>query len=328
MNAASRGSVLILVAGISAMLMSMTFAFIMQVRTHSEDSRLFTQEVQARAMLTAALQYIQETSRLGWDDPAASGTFVDDVEHEDAFGWIDVRDGKAGPRVRDGRFPTGTGSHDALGNGEYFPWAGGKAARCPMYRMARPPFAIKATTVANPIRTDDLGLPWKDMVNYTVPDPQPVGSWNEFVTADRTPDPATDGRSWFRVYRKSITALDPDSPSTYTGPAVFVITCGAGASHGFRDWAEVVTAGAVDRFGSQAEFEEIRRTETVYWFEAEWNPAVDAHRFYHYMWGWCYLQSQADHVGTPIYNGWYGYSHWPGGTFSYIQRLFSEPTNW
>jgi hypothetical protein len=328
MNSRLCGSALVLVAGIAAMLMSMSFAFLVQVRSHAEDSRLFLQEVQARAMLTAGLMYIQETSRLGWDDPAPSGDFADDVEHEEAFGWIDVRDGKAGPRFRDGRFPTGTGSHDALGNGDCFPWGGGKAARCPMYRMRRPPFAIKATTVANPVRTDDLGLPWKDLVNFTVPDPQPLGSSAEFITADRTPDPSTDGRSWFRVYRKSIVSLDATNPGTYTSPAVFVVTCGAGASQGYRDWAEVVSAGAVDRFGSQADFEEIRRTETIYWFETEWSPAVDAHRFYHNSWGWCYQLSQADHVSLYTYNGWYGYSHWPGGTFLYLQRLYSEPTNW
>ncbi|HYE04344.1 MAG TPA: hypothetical protein VEL07_02380 [Planctomycetota bacterium] len=323
-----RGSILIIAAGIAAIVAALALACVSRVRADAEEVHAFLQDVQSRVMLTAALQYVQETARLGWDDPAPSGRFADDFEHEEAFGWIDVRDGQAGPRLRDGRWPAGIALSDGLGNGPAFPAAGGRAARCPMHPLRRPPFAVRPATVGNAIRSDDLSLAWKDLVGYQRPDPERIGTWSEFIAGDRRPDPAMEGRAWFRVRRHRIVATDSDDPTTWTSPARFLITCGAGASLGYRDWDEVVADGATAIFGSRDVFDDIRRHESIQWYEAEWSPAVDAHRFYRHMWQSCYRMTNIDAVSRPTYNGWYGFSHWQGGTFAYIQRIFAEPSEW
>ncbi len=86
-----RGTVLIVVAGLSALLASSALIFLISVRGDVEDMNLLQREAQARIMLTAACNYIQEASRLGWEPAASTST-----EHTEAFGWIDVRDGAWG----------------------------------------------------------------------------------------------------------------------------------------------------------------------------------------------------------------------------------------
>src|SRR4051812_49619291 len=109
-----RGSILIVVSGLSAILAVLAFGFLTRMRMDGEESSAMVAETQARIMLYAALSYVQEGSRLGWDDPATP-------EHEEAYGWVDVRDGRVGPCGRHGE-PLGT-----AGGG--FP-AVGTAARC------------------------------------------------------------------------------------------------------------------------------------------------------------------------------------------------------
>ena len=82
--AARSGTVLIVVAGLSALLASMTIAFLIRQRSSAEESTQFEQDIQARIMLIAGCNYIQETSRIGYDDGV-------DPYHREAFGWVDVR---------------------------------------------------------------------------------------------------------------------------------------------------------------------------------------------------------------------------------------------
>ena len=77
-------------------------------------------QTQARVMLGGALSYIGETARLGWDDPATP-------EHEEAYGWIDVRDGSVGPRDHTGRALFQAEINPDLGKGERWPAIGSRS---------------------------------------------------------------------------------------------------------------------------------------------------------------------------------------------------------
>lgn len=64
-----RGALLIVVAGLLAILVALTTTFFLRVRNEASRSLLVEQAAQARLMLNAALQYLQEASRIGYGDP-------------------------------------------------------------------------------------------------------------------------------------------------------------------------------------------------------------------------------------------------------------------
>jgi hypothetical protein len=324
-----RGSILILIAGLASVLITMTLAFLMRMRSDLEESRRFVRDIQARTMLTAALMYLTETSRLGWEstDPTTPS-----ATHAETYGWIDVRDGSPGPRYRDG-MPVGGMLAD--GSGAAFPAAGGRAARCPMQVMERPPFAIRSTMVANPIDPDETKT-WRDRISYKNSDPRAVrdDDWAEFARGDRRPRSMSTALAWFRIYRKPIVDVvssDADDPGVRrSSPAVFVISCGAGASHGFRDWAEVVAAGEQDRFGSEPDFTALRADETILWYEAEWNPAVSQNIEFHYRYSGLAMPGTYEWEDINRAGGHNSWTQQFGGTFLYIRRLDQDqrPTIW
>ena len=87
------GTVLIIVAGLSALLASLALAFLARQRSSQQETIWFEQDIQARIMLTAACSYIAEGSRIGYDNLLGPN-------HIEAYGWIDVRDGSVGPNTR------------------------------------------------------------------------------------------------------------------------------------------------------------------------------------------------------------------------------------
>ena len=308
------GTVLIIVAGISALLMSVTVVYLINMRSDMEESEVVMREAQARIVLIAALNYLQEASRMGWDLPATP-------EHEEAFGWADVRDGSAGPKDRKGN-PLYT-----VGSG-IFPDIGGKAGRFPLYAMERPPYALKTTFTYNPAPMNPA-LAWKDLVNYKNADPQPVATlWDDFEQGRKTPRQESFGRSWFRIYR------DRNSGSTLVEPATFTITCGAGATNGYRTYAEAVTAGDAALFNfDPAYFGLLRTQERMLWFRTEWTAAVGGSgmgvRVQNGLWN-------LPEINQDSYKNIYGAGvdqHWwvnrnPVGSFLYIERLAQEPNDW
>lgn len=255
------GTVLIIVAGISALLMSLTLAYLMNMRADMEESELVVREAQARIVLIAGLQYIQEASRLGWDRKNTP-------EHEEAFGWVDVRDGRAGPRDKYGN-PLYT-----VGSGE-FPDIGGKAARFPLHMLEQPPFALTTNFTYNPAPRDAT-LTWQKLVNYDKADPQPAAkSWEKFRDGDPRVRLDSTGKSWFRVYREKNTATASAELSNYVEPATFTVTCGAGGTYGFRDYQEADDAEQEDLFNGDPQYFALLRTqERILWFRTEWSPAV------------------------------------------------------
>lgn len=257
-----RGTLLIVVAGISALLMSMALVYLVSMRSDMEESNLLVQEAQARLVLVAGLQYIQESSRLGWDNPATP-------EHEEAFGWTDVRDGSAGPKDRNGNplYQVGSGK---------FPDIGGTAARFPLYVMERPPFALSQTFTYNPLPMDPAKN-WAQLINYTTRDPQPAAeTWGEFSRGRTEPRQDSLGRSWMRIYRERDPAPDPSGqPRPPVEPATFTITCGAGPTEGFRSYDEALAAGQAGMFNNDRQyFNLLRSQEVILWFRTQWTSAV------------------------------------------------------
>jgi hypothetical protein len=309
------GTILIIVAGISALLLSLTLTFLVNMRSDVEESESLIREAQARLVLIAALQYLQESSRLGWDNPTTP-------EHEEAFGWSDVRDGSAGPKGKSG-LPL-----YAVGNNR-FPDIGGKAARFP-------PFAIRPTFAPNPAPLD-ASLPWADLVNYKKPDPYPAAiTWDDFAKGKPNVRQESQARSWFRIYRdKNVAGANPVEPATFT------ITCGAGATQGFRDFNEAMALGLGDLFNNDSSFfATLRSQERVLWFRTEWTSAVGGSamgvRMKDGYWEMPELNQGAYTSPNNIYKGtpleldkqqwWVNRS--PLGSFLWIQRLEKEPADW
>jgi hypothetical protein len=218
-----RGAILVIVAGLCALIAGLSIAFLSRMRGDAEETGEVMRETQARIMLLAGCDYILEAGRLGYDaDPSAA----DPTPHEEGFGWVDVRDGGIGPKDQNGAALFTAGRWPAVGT----------TAICPMHVMERPPYAIQMTATYNPVDTDTTKPVW-GMPYLRNPDPQPAisnqwpgtvtdANFAAFAQGDRRPRRQSQGLSWFRVHRER--------------PSVFVITCGAGASLGFKHWGEVV----------------------------------------------------------------------------------------
>jgi hypothetical protein len=144
-------------------------------------------------------------------------------------------------------------------------------------------------------------------------------STNDYVHGDPRPRTNSTGMSWFRVYR--------------SGPARFIITCGAGGTLGFRRWTDM-TASDQQQFGGDNRFwQSLRSQEIICWYEVEWSPAVGGATYQcldneqrpdHYQW----RPFNPVHESYP--NGHQSQTHARNmvGTFRYIQRLRNEPTIW
>lgn len=352
------GTILIMVAGLSALLASLALAFLVRQRSDAEESRITVQEVQARLMLSAACNYVQECSRIGWDrywdttvsrptdtndvfpGSSTSGSTVD--IHEETFGWLDVRDGTIGPKTQEGRVcfdATNLVFTDATGTRRPAWPAPDSIVLCPMQVWQAPPSATKLTACYNPINTDennqvngDYLWPW---LRY--PDPHPQGAttrdggfpspsdradaYAQFLNGNRTPRVQTVGKSWFRILRD--------------GPTTFVITCGAGGTHGYRSWSEVVDQGMSELFlNDPVFFNSLIQQEIRLWYRIEWS-ASSIELTYH--WDFHHRFRNTDtYMQWPMNasHGWMGGCRGPGhdrnfgGTIRWVQRLRQEPTYW
>jgi hypothetical protein len=363
MQTSRNGTVLIVVAGVSALLASLALTFLVRMRGDVEESEQLIRYAQAKLMLAAACNYVQEASRMGWSPysvnplkdpvsrrpPRISPDSATSSYHEEAFGWIDVRDGSTGPKNRRGQgtpdvdpanvWFSPAAEHDRRRPGGTRPgWPEvGSIARCPMYGMVRPPYAVQLTAAYNPMSTtsaDPNVFCYPLLIN---PDPQPVvaNGWRgaasaaavsgtnyaQFEAGDHTPLARTTGRSWFRVLRD--------------GPATFVLTCGGGASMGFRDWQEVEDLNQTALFGGdQQTFETAATSEVRLWYRIEWSAAV--------------METTYHNLEHEIIRNIEHYESWPAnssqswvfsrrtqtwaknpvGTIRWIQRLVTAPTYW
>jgi hypothetical protein len=441
---ARRGVILILVVGIAVLILTVTLSMVALVRADTRSVEPVVQDVQARAMLDAALCYVAECSRIGWEpfDRRAAGGAAPSLWWTETAGWNDVRNGRIGPiplRVSDGSTtwedPQDHAGHAQLVRGALVQtnpaWpAMGSVLRVPMHALERPPFAVQEA-MGNPVtwydsrsdvpstggwlldRSSGQHNAWLGVtgVNYTgaltsfnysdltqgpayqgyrvsgseynragklwrfahLPNPDPAppagATQTSFAQGQPTPQPASERRSWFRVYRERPADHNGDQTpwydtidlnggeavgSEYANGSVFVFTCGAGGTLGFRDWAEVVASvGASDAaalFGTRTAFEDLRRMETILWFRAEWTPLTGGNlgpdgaltrgtyngptgqrtpmTLQRYFWtdhsgwrSWNDHGKELEHIVTAPYPA-------PFGSFLWLQALDREPATW
>lgn len=321
------GTILIIVAGISALLASLTVTFLARMRADAEEMQLVMREAQARIMLMAACNWIQEASRVGWEPPGTPAT-----ANKETFGWIDVRDNKLGPKF----------AADNADDPSRFPLRSFK--RFPMYVMERPPFAIALTASYNPIRTPHSPdpVPFSDpafgMPYLRHPDPQPAvdngwdagvpdgstvtaAGFSEWQRGDQRARSSSLDLSWFRIWRES--------------GATFVVTCGAGGTKGFRAWTEMNADEQAEFSNDRTLFESLRAAEVRLWYRVEWSAAVmgmDYHMLDHS------LGRERDHYMVWPINASHSvagheyrtqtHARNMGGTIRWVQRLVNEPTHW
>lgn len=346
------GTILIIVAGISALLASLSITFLLRIREGAQASELLTRETQARFMLHAACAYVLECSRIGYGTSRQDATRGADASidgyvittsgalaHREAFGWIDVREsdgvGFAQPGLPGPRDQRGNRIVSVSGK---WPDVGGIVI-CPMQRWTRPPYAIAPLVAANPILSDPArqGDPRWGLPLLSNPDPMPAVAngwpsavtdrgWNDYVTGDARPTATSPNQAWFRVCRLSA--------------ATFVVTCGAGGTMGFKDWNEVTlpeaqrhpgAPGGPELFNNDASlFETLRTNELRTWYEIRWSAAVRPldFRYEEAMWWGTWLQNAFAYRTYPVngsqYTGWGRANRFnpnPMGTLSYIQRL-------
>jgi hypothetical protein len=337
-----RAAILVIVVGIAALSGSLALVFLLRMQQDVEDSSSLMREAQARTMVSAALQYIQETARMGWDrnNPARPGV------NDEAYGWIDVRDGSPGPK--DHWHEPLAAFDPVTGAGPVFPGVGGKAARCPMFVMERAPCAVEMTVNYNPISTDFPGpMPtvgadnealspyWRSLLSYANPEPRSVSpdfaSWR---AGDRRARLDSEGMSWFRCYRMTQAdcqqhrKMDGTIAPIHWSPAVFIITCGAGATRGYRDWDEIPAEDRAQFNDDPNLFNELRDQESILWYACEWHPSQanqpqrqfsednQGYNRAHYNVPW----NRADAARAMAFN--------LGGVFLWIERLSEAPVNW
>jgi hypothetical protein len=313
------GTILIIVAGLSALLASMALVFLARMRSDAEESQITIREAQAHIMLVAACNYIQEASRLGYDDEPGNPW------HKEAYGWIDVRDGTVGPKptalAPDAAESFAFGSDDS----SRFPLE--TPFRFPMEVMEIPPFAISLTAAPNPINpnTTNQGAPW--LVNE---DPVPVlslakgNSFEDFERGRPNIRPNSANMAWFRLYR-----LGGARTAAHHNPASFVVTCGAGGTRGYRTWSEVPPADRPYFADDPTYFESLAQNEVRLWYLVEWSPAIGGH---------IYHNTKNDRAGYDQYGAFainashdgrsQGHAKNFGGTMRFIQRLPTEPDHW
>ncbi len=327
-----RGTILIVVSGLCAVMASLAIVFMTRMRGDAEESTIIIAEAQARIMLMAACDYVLEGSRLGWDvaphDPADP--------HQEGFGWLDVRDGSAGPNDQAGTrlwspALVEDGDGDRAADRPAWP-APGSVARCPMPVLQRPPYAIQRTAAHNPVELDQLSADFA--LPYLLdPDPQPASpngwpgaidpaGFATHVAGDPRLRPASAGLAWFRCRRER--------------ESEFVVTAGAGASLGFRDWDEVVGMRATAQFPDRAAFDDLVARERRCWYRIAWSAAVGAPDYHwldnempghpmdhHYLHPLNYMQaspgrSVRSEIRTPNL----------AGTIRWIERLVGPPAQW
>ncbi len=329
----TQGVVIILVVGIVSLLAAVTLAFIVRARSAAEDNQVILRQTQARLMLYAGCSYILESGRIGWETDTydSSGNHLGSynlavfnpgvLNRDQAYGWVDVRDGSPGPKRK-----SADASYIGQGTG-IFPQIAGKAARFPMAVRQQPPFALKMDPNPNPLKgwgDPNFGIPL--LLNPSVqPQAMDPTTMNVDVQQFRYGNPSllsgTTGLAWFRIYRD--------------GPATFIITCGAGGTMGYKDWAEVLADTANNPaqtyfLNNNSLFDSLLAQEARLWYRIEWSPAighVEPWRMgingYFPNYALAGFQSTAgDRSSTPPS------ASNCAGTIQWVQRLRYAPTDW
>ncbi len=342
-----QGTILIITAGISALLASLALTFLLRMRSDVMESTFTVRDAQARIMLVAACHYIQEAARIGYDDSKTE-------YHKEAYGWIDVRDGAIGPKPSNASFDSsGQKPYGEMGysgdDDRHFPTQSVRVF--PMHAIQRPPYAISMNVAPNPIDPDppSNGTPW--LVNEDPTPPaeivaKPINQqFSEWKKGDFNPRPQSQGRSWFRLLR---CGPGPKAHLARYNAATFIVTCGAGASNGYRssDWPTMTTEERALFGNDKSYLAALEADEVRYWYLVEWSPAVGDN-----------MMNSLDNLSMPspisknptkTSAGSWSYPQYTSnqpnytlngfeqplkqrnfaGTISYVQRLVYEPPDW
>lgn len=196
---------------------------------------------------------------------------------------------------------------------------------------------------------------------------QPISDTHaEFLAGDPTPRQGSTNRAWFRVYREPAVTHDGSGEWFDTVPIagqnVFIITCGAGATRGFRTFQEAddhfTAIGEANPYPNEGFFQRLRARERILWYRAEWSAfignAVDSReKFMATSLGGDLANQGSGHgspndftnmlVQRPFHRDIQGGEQWGeelaewefnqgpplnfSGTFKWIERLPSEPTD-
>jgi len=359
---ARRGTILIIVAGLSALLASLALAFLVHMRSDVEEATELVNEVQAHLMLLAGCNFIQEGSRLGYDTnppPINAGTSTSSFLHDEGYGWVDVRDGSVGPKDQLGQpvqskmylppplvspVPTTTSCMTWMDITNITDPTVRPAFRAPMYVENRPPFAIQQTVARNPISTL-AGDPNYGMPLMLKPDPYPVADpttatfRSDYISGDIGPNAQFYVGSWFRVFRES--------------PSTFIVTCGSGETRGWSSWTELTggisTAGKIRTgmvSGAQSAIEQayfnndstlfanLQNTEIKLWYRVEWSAAIHSADYqnvsnnYNQMDEYVWRGLNSNQEGTGMGGRSQPHDTNMVGTIKWVQRLIAPPTNW
>ena len=339
-----RASVLVIIAGVLAMLSVLSVAFLMRMRQDAQESDLVIHLAQCRLMLHSGMQFVQESSRLGYATAADPSV--------EAWGWIDVRNGAIGPRDNNSAPLYTAGSWPAPGS----------VKRAPMHLVKRPPFAVvphmypnriptETDSAVDPQYVDRFGVPL-----LSKPDPLPafdpaLGAYTgsaaqrqSWALGDLQPVDGSLGLAWFRIYRE--TGSEPDRPAKAgAAGATFVITVGSGSTQGFKDWAEVTAGGAGAQFDdSPSMFASLAAAEIRQWYRVEWSAAVGGGEMrslgQHIQETKNWKGGRNNHARSPLNTSRSRNKESGGetfssaeprnyvGTISYIQRLETPPSAW
>ncbi|MBA3684807.1 MAG: hypothetical protein H0W72_06145 [Planctomycetes bacterium] len=275
-----RGSLLIIVSGMCAVLASLAIAFLSRARSDIDEAALAVREAQSRIMLSAACCYILEAAPAATHDPVSTSFFP-------GFGAL-------GSNARlIGRFPMHALTlppHAVSAKRVYRPYDGWR----PYDPYFLPAFRRDPTvyqTVANPLfdASSSISPSNPDVVVASEARPAIPVTYNHSGAAPTSiavPTTRTMNMAWFRVYypgdsstpatvphgyRQGQVAYKFDgSEQTLAAKARFIVTCGSGASLGFRDWAEIGTADRALFGNDPATFATILAGETRLWFAIEW----------------------------------------------------------
>jgi hypothetical protein len=325
-----QGTVLIIVAGISALMASLALTFLVRMRSDVQESETLMQEAQAHIMLVAACHYIQEASRIGYDTSATA-------YHDEAYGWIDIRDGAVGPKAT--AISSATTASNAHLQSNYgvdddsaFPQQ--SVRRFDMYVKQIPPYAIRLDPAPNAI-DPTTGVPW-----LVEPDPKPqvASSFADFERGNPAARQDSVGRSWFRLLR---CGSGSNTNLARYNAATFIVTCGSGGTRGFRsrDWA-LMSAEERGLFANdQLTLATLETDEIRLWYLVEWSAAVGGlHQFNLVHHRGATTDANNDNFTfnqysqVPPNHSFYSHSHTKernfGGTIRYVQRLNSEPPEW
>jgi hypothetical protein len=262
-----RGSLLIIVSGLCTLLAILAVTFLSRARTDIDEADNLARQAQARIMLSAACCYLLEAAPAAHHDPVQPGD-----QFFPGFGTL-----SGTPRLI-GRFPM----HSlilpprAIPHGCVFQQFNGFRP----FRSRQDPTTYQ--TVANPFFNPALPVgnsnwDYAEATNETtIRSASPTYSDASKPNAVNIPSQSSINTAWFRIYYKgeySSGTVNYDGrapPGTLAARATFMATCGAGASLGYRDWAEVPAA---DRtyFGDAATFNAIAASESRMWFEVSWS---------------------------------------------------------